>query len=189
MARRYSDLTGRDLTGRGVGGMAPKRALDALERVIALDSGRVGVMPMDWERWRESHPEAAGAAYMSRVTGAAPQPDRAPAPAARGGLLHELDGLEGDERRALLERYVRARLARVLHAGVEAVPLDHPLTRLGLDSLMALELRNRLESDAGVTVGVVFILQCASARQLAERLDQELAASQNDDGEWEEVTT
>ena len=188
MARRYADVTGRELVGRGVGSMAPERALDALEQVIALDSARVGVMPMDWQRWGESHPEAARAAYMSRVTEAEGEPDRAATPAAGGSLTEELAGLEGEERRSLLEQHVRARLARVLHASVEAVVLDHPLTRLGLDSLMALELRNRLEADAGVTVGVVFILQCASVRQLAARLDQELATAHNEDGEWEEVT-
>ena len=76
----------------------------------------------------------------------------------------------------------------MLCASAEAVPLDHPLTAMGLDSLMALELRNRLEADAGVTVGVVFILQCASVRQLAGRLDTELAAMQDGAGEWDEVT-
>lgn len=48
-----------------------------------------------------------------------------------------------------------------------------------------LELRNRLEADTGVTVAVVYILQCASLRQLAERLDQELGESAGE-GDWEE---
>ncbi len=185
MARRYADRTGRRLVGRGVGGMEPSRALDALERALALGRGRVGVMPMDWARWVDLHPEAARGGYLSLLTGGGdPAQDGEP----RGrGLRQRLEGLDAPARRTLLEDHLRRRLARVMGARPEAVPVDHPLTRLGLDSLMALELRNRLEADTGVTVAVVYILQCASLRQLACRLDDELGQP-GGDGDWEEVT-
>ena len=186
MAQRYADDSGRALEGAGVGSMSPEGALDALELVMAGSAARVGVMPMNWSRWKERHAEAAGSPYLSRLTGEA---EEAGAPAeARDGALEGLEHLPEEERLERLEGYLCQRLGQVLHTRPEVLSMTTPLTRLGLDSLMALELRNRFEADAGVTIAVVFILQCRSGKELLERLDAELSSSGDKEEEWEEVT-
>jgi len=57
-----------------------------------------------------------------------------------------------EERRPLLESSLRELFARVLGFSAAKVDLQQPLYRLGLDSLMAVELRNRLEANLGVVV-------------------------------------
>ena len=49
-----------------------------------------------------------------------------------------------------------------------------PLRSLGLDSLMALEIRNRLQERAGVTVSLVTLIQGPSIADLAETLVEHL---------------
>jgi hypothetical protein len=45
--------------------------------------------------------------------------------------------------------------------------IDQPLNNLGIDSLMAIELKNRIEGDLGVTVPMVKFLEGPSVRDLA----------------------
>ncbi|HEV2786541.1 MAG TPA: acyl carrier protein, partial [Solirubrobacteraceae bacterium] len=57
--------------------------------------------------------------------------------------------------------------ARVLEAAPERVDLDRPLPELGIDSLMAVELRTALRAELGVEVPIVDLLEQLSVRGLA----------------------
>jgi amino acid adenylation domain-containing protein len=67
-----------------------------------------------------------------------------------GGLVHRLAGLSKDERHAALLSIIRGEIASLLRfRDPEQVPPDHSLDDLGLDSLTALELSNRLAAIIG----------------------------------------
>ena len=55
--------------------------------------------------------------------------------------------------------------------------MHQPLTKLGIDSLMAVELKNRVEVDLGLTIPVTALLQGPSLAQLGARLVGQLPAS------------
>ncbi|HAJ59522.1 MAG TPA: hypothetical protein DCP31_09835 [Cyanobacteria bacterium UBA8543] len=57
-----------------------------------------------------------------------------------------------EERKSLLESGLRELFAKVLGFSTAKVDLQQPLYSLGLDSLMAVELRNRIEANLGVVV-------------------------------------
>ena len=66
---------------------------------------------------------------------------------------------------------------------------DLPLVRIGLDSLMALELRNLLETSVGVTAPLALILNTGtSISRLTDYVLSELPASESEElqGEWDE---
>jgi acyl carrier protein len=69
-----------------------------------------------------------------------------------------------------LDGWVRARLATVLGAAPDEVDLDAPLERLGLDSLMALELANAAEEEHGAAVDLE-ALRHETGRELAARIE------------------
>ncbi|MDT3395988.1 acyl carrier protein, partial [Streptomyces sp. B1866] len=70
---------------------------------------------------------------------------------AGGEVRRRLLAVEpGRRRRALLERHCRAEAARVIRLEEAAVDPAAPLTTLGFDSLLSLELRKRLEASLGV---------------------------------------
>jgi acyl transferase domain-containing protein len=83
---------------------------------------------------------------------------------------------EGEERQGLVEAYVSGQVRRVL--SVTEVTADEPIARLGLDSLMALELRNVFERDTGVALKVVGLMDGASVRSLARQIGAQLPMSQ-----------
>ena len=79
-------------------------------------------------------------------------------------------------RAELLGRYLQGRLGGVLRIAPAEVDADRPVTRLGLDSLMAVELRNALMRDLGASPGVAALLAGPTLRELAASLLPQLAA-------------
>jgi acyl carrier protein len=79
------------------------------------------------------------------------------------------------ERRSLLESALRGRIAAVLGLPASRLDVHQPLTRLGLDSLMGLELQNILESELSVTVSLMQLLTNASVAKLSELLVEKIA--------------
>jgi acyl carrier protein len=65
-------------------------------------------------------------------------------------------------------------IARVLRCSPSKIDVHQPLTRLGIDSLMAVELKNRVEVDLELTVPVTALLQGPSLSQLSARLVSQL---------------
>ncbi|HEY9401294.1 MAG TPA: acyl carrier protein, partial [Pyrinomonadaceae bacterium] len=75
---------------------------------------------------------------------------------------------EPQERRDLLGAYVNELGAKVLGIAPSTFEPHKPLNTLGLDSLMAIELKNSLQANVGVVVPMVRIMQGPSASELVE---------------------
>ena len=64
----------------------------------------------------------------------------------------ELHGRQGDARMALLRSVIRAELARLVRTDEARIEPNAPLQDLGIDSLMGLQLRSRLETRTGIVL-------------------------------------
>lgn len=147
---------------RGIGTMPPDQALVALGRGLGGGSAELAIMAMRWA-------EVAPRPLLEDIAG-----DR------RAG-----DRLAGD-RHPGAAGPPRAPLTPVLPTGFEALrelaaavlglpngaalATDRPLTALGLDSLMAVELRNKVESRWNVRLPFDRLLGGRSLAELAEAL-------------------
>jgi acyl transferase domain-containing protein/SAM-dependent methyltransferase/acyl carrier protein len=204
MAAALDDRAARRLAVRGVGALAPAAALALLGRLLA-DPGtppQVAVLAVDWSRYLAALPagetppllEAIGeeAAVAAGATGAA-------AAAATGPTWSQrLRAAAPTERPRMLLAYVRQRAAGVLGLG-DGAALDPaaPLGPLGLDSLMAVELKGRIEGELAVALSTAFLLKGPSPAELADGLlaalavrslavaDGEGAAAPGPAAEWE----
>jgi len=85
------------------------------------------------------------------------------------------------ERRALVESHLRREFAAVLGLELSGEDLTRPLQSFGLDSLMGLQFRNRVEAALGVSLSIVAILRGASLSQIIDStladLDQQKPAA------------
>jgi acyl carrier protein len=70
----------------------------------------------------------------------------------------------------LLRNLRVTRAAQVLGAAAAEVDVDRPLSNLGLDSLMAVELRNWIQSELRVNLNTVELMGGPSITQLVEVL-------------------
>ncbi|MFJ2444373.1 SDR family NAD(P)-dependent oxidoreductase [Streptomyces sp. NPDC087658] len=93
----------------------------------------------------------------------------------KAGLVRQLAPLGADEQLGLLVELVRTETAAVLgHATPDAIPADRDFSRLGFDSLMAVEARTRLTARTGARLPATLVFDhptpVAVARHLAALL-------------------
>jgi len=146
---------------RGVSPITTARGLAALEALLAGDTTQAAVMPVDWAVLGSAYPQFAADPFFAQLV-ASRDGDGETGPDV-GALLQA----EPEERRAMLALWLRAEAARVLGFGRDRLDPAQALSTLGFDSLMAVQLKNRLESQLMVSVPMVQLLQGPSVDQLA----------------------
>jgi acyl transferase domain-containing protein/acyl carrier protein len=104
---------------------------------------------------------------------ASPAEEVHPAAPSRRPTTDDLRQLPRPERQAILEGALVASAARIL--GASDLDIAEPLARFGLDSLMAVELKNEVEVRCGVVIPLAALIEGPSIRELAasacERLE------------------
>jgi myxalamid-type polyketide synthase MxaE and MxaD len=160
------------LAGEGVESLSPEAALDALPRLLRLGVPQAGVMRFDVARWALAHPQAAAAPFLSAVVPVALRPAR-PTPAEWGAVAAAVSDLPaGWQRLARMEQYVTDQLALTFGRSADEIDPRQPLKSLGLDSLRALEFRNRLEVGIGRSLAVALVWRHPTVRGLAAALTE-----------------
>jgi NADPH:quinone reductase-like Zn-dependent oxidoreductase len=141
---------------RGIGALAPDEGLALLERSMRGSRAHVGAIRMDWRRFVGPEPKAPRFLrdLLAEPTGAAQRRVEHAAiasPGAPAALRDRLAAANPARRGELLLEFVGEQAARVLAApGARSIDPRQPLGELGLDSLMAVELRNRLGAGLGL---------------------------------------
>jgi acyl transferase domain-containing protein/acyl carrier protein len=167
---------GRRLTKRlallGVRSMPPQLALEVMERLLRETTTQVAAIPVNWRQYRESYPAGTESGLLSELLNeAATGALQTVRPREKRKAILEAAPSERDQ---LLQTYVREQVARVLGLTASQMDVDQPLTNLGLDSLMAVELKNRISLDLGINVPMVKFLQGFSIAQAATQLFDQL---------------
>lgn len=75
-----------------------------------------------------------------------------------------------EHRGTLLDGYLQRELAGILGLDGDRIDRDEPLTCLGIDSLMAMDLRKRVRSAIGISIPASAWIEGTSLAQLTERL-------------------
>jgi aryl carrier-like protein len=144
-----------------------------LENLISRQVVQVGVAPIDWSVFaRQARAGRTPPFFENFAQGQPTAADPVDAPPDIGA---ELRMAAPAERRERLAAHLRTQVAGVLRLAPDAVAIDQPLNRMGLDSLMAVELRNRLRSQLGLDVPLVRFMEDTSIAALAAELGPQLA--------------
>jgi myxalamid-type polyketide synthase MxaE and MxaD len=149
------------LEQQGINSFTPEQGIAALEYLMRRQLDGVGapqaaVMPVNWATFREVRLAASQSRLLADLT-AAPGVSAADAGSASGAIRADLLAVEPEQRREVLETYLQKQVARVLKLDPSRIEPSKPLGLMGVDSLMALELRNRLESDLGVAFSATLV--------------------------------
>jgi len=78
--------------------------------------------------------------------------------------------LEGEERKLALIRMIQEKVAKVLGIAASALSTDQALNTMGLDSLMAIEMKNDIEANLKTNLPMLFLLKGPNIIQLVEYL-------------------
>jgi acyl carrier protein len=134
---------------QGLQPITPDDGLLLLGAVLEQQPTRIGISPVAWPQFLRSF--GGGRRPFFRALAGAVQPDPPAAgvrtevlTGAKGNLVEELAVLPAAKRRQQLIDFVKTQACQVLDLDPAACDERTPLRELGLDSLMAVELRNVL---------------------------------------------
>jgi acyl carrier protein len=161
-------------SARGLRWIAPEQGFARLAQLLATGVPHAAVLPIDWNRFLGSHAIAdrqwfaglGATVAASTVTGATPAAD----------VVASWRAAPEGSRRALVISHLRDQALQVL--GLDAsVQVDErtPLKDAGLDSLMAVELRNALTRSVGRSLPATLLFDYPTLDALAEYLFRVLA--------------
>jgi amino acid adenylation domain-containing protein len=172
------------LERQGVLPFTVREATECLATALVSREPQLSVLRMEWSLWRglgiTDNVPPKFAHLLRKRSGAAgpvaasPEAIRAAAPT---------------DRRPLVERLVRDKAAALL--GADAADMDdhRPLLELGLDSLMAVELRNWIENQLGVGLPIATLMRGAGVAALADSICAGIEAAPTAEPAPQTVTT
>ncbi|WP_433498684.1 type I polyketide synthase [Sphaerimonospora sp. CA-214678] len=151
----------------GVGAVSTEEGLALLDAAMRVDAAVVVPARIDARRLADPVPPL--------LRGLARRTARRPADTT---LRRRLAGRTDAERVRVLLDLVREQVAAVLgHTGAGAVETGRAFKDLGFDSLLAVQLRNRLAAATGVRLPATLVFDHPTPEAVARRLDEELSGS------------
>lgn len=167
MADRTRAANRARFSSLGLERLAPEAAIEIFEHVLRRSATSSAILDVDWPKFLRSPVAAAAGPFYAGLDGKA---FLSPAEKA-GSLLERLAEAPAERREALLIASLQGQIAAVLGlAAADAVAADAPLADLGLDSLMTVELKNRLEAGLRCTLTPTLLLDCPTLAALARHL-------------------
>lgn len=164
---------GERLSDRGMQGFTTDQAWDRLTQML-VDGGTVtSHVPMDVVTYFESYPQNRNYGSFAAMNSPTASGDGH----VSGSMLAALHGLDETERLAILEAHVQGQAEHVLRIQAEDMDPQTPFKSLGLDSLMSIELRNRLEATTGLRLSPTLLWTYGTPSLLARALDGLLQAA------------
>ncbi|MCB0939936.1 MAG: type I polyketide synthase [Mycobacterium sp.] len=165
------------LTASVLDPITPAEGLEALEALLATDRAITGVARLRADRALVAFPEIRQLGYFTRVVEELDMADDA-GDWAGPDALRELEA--GEAHRIVTDRLC-ARIAAVMgYHDPSVLDPSRPLLELGMDSLMAVRIRNTARADFGVEPPVAMLLQGASLRDVTTDLIGQLGIADAD---------
>jgi acyl transferase domain-containing protein/thioesterase domain-containing protein/acyl carrier protein len=153
---------------RGMQLLPPKVGLELLGKLLRVDAPQVAVMDAQWGDMLKLL-GARRPALLADVAGEVQGTSGADAGSRVDHAFRKQLAEANDEtRRALVRDYIQQELARIMGVAAEGLEADRQLSTFGLDSLLALELKNNLESRLDFTLPMAKLMEGPTIASLAE---------------------
>ncbi|MDI1443198.1 type I polyketide synthase [Polyangium sp. 6x1] len=168
---------GQRLSHRGIESLTPQQGLLAFGRLLERSPAEVGVLRLAVHQWLEFYPQLAGSPFWSELQRDPKHATDRPAPSSRVSFRGLLERRPAPERLPMLEKHILEHVGQVLRLDIGRIDRLASFTSLGMDSLLSLELRNRLESSLGVRLSATLLFTYPNPASLADHLLDRMSLS------------
>ncbi|MEA5367265.1 SDR family NAD(P)-dependent oxidoreductase [Amycolatopsis sp., V23-08] len=162
------------LSGLGVPAMEPETGLVALQHALDRDETALTVAELTWERFAPPFAALRPSPLLADLPEVVAIAEAEAAQAAEGAEAADawrtrLAGLPEAERERVITELVLTHTAAVL-GHTDGVPAGQQFTKLGIDSLTAIELRGRINTETGLALPPTMVFDHATPAALAAHL-------------------
>jgi acyl carrier protein len=148
----------------GLQGLPLHEATSCFLEAILLEEPQLAIARVDWNLLPTLCPTMSIESRFGQVLAESRRQGQS------GSLNARLQSAAPEQRLGLMSSFIAEQIAGVFGISADKVELETPLTQMGLDSLMAIELKNRLEKETAVTLPMNEILNGPTLNQLAASL-------------------
>ncbi|BCL80784.1 hypothetical protein ccbrp13_32490 [Ktedonobacteria bacterium brp13] len=167
-------VSGEYLERVGLSSISPQQAVSLLGKLLATQRVQAVVAGMNWNKLADISSNAAASARWSHLYTMAQEQEEITS-GNEQDLRTSLTQLSKEERSAQLLVILQQVLQQITGSGTILDP-ERSLKDLGIDSLMAMELRMGLKRSLSVDVPIMQLLQIPTLADLAEWISQRLQA-------------
>jgi len=160
------------LAAQGLYLLQPVQGFRILERLVAAGSvPQVGVLPVDWPVFKAQLPAGTEPPLLADLLGAVPAARTDAAKTDRPRQIERLRRAPAGERREFLVAYLQQEIGSVLGLTPPQLPeVDLGFAEMGMDSLMAVELKSRLEFELDASLPLTLVFNYPTIDSLGEHL-------------------
>lgn len=155
---------------RGMDAITAEPGLQVLGRLFGQNLAQVAVLSANWPVVLEYYPQMPPLFAHLGAQEQAQEADAAAGDTRGERFIQRVRRAEPAVRQELIESHLQELVARVLRLDRTRLDRRQPLNTLGMDSMMATELKNRIELSLEVSLSVVDLLRGLSVTQLAAQL-------------------
>ncbi len=169
---------------QGMGAISPAQVLESLELLMSGSDVEVGVIPIEWSQWQErlaQWPFLADWQERTTAIGFGAAKPIAPNKTQENYLLEQLKSVSQSEIEKILIAHIQNQTAQVLGIKNYQIDIHKPLNEMGLDSLMSIELRNRIQSQLEVDVPITKFMEGITIAALSNELNEQRNQSSSTD--------
>ncbi|MEV6558151.1 type I polyketide synthase [Nocardia sp. NPDC051756] len=146
---------GQHMAERGVAMISPHDGIDALDRILTAGYTHVAYSPIDLERWIQPYPALRRSELFAGMLADSHATD-----ASSSAVLESLLAADTEpQRRNILEEHIIECVRDLMGGTTRHIGPGTSMIILGVDSLAAVQLQNRLQHTLGITIegGVVWV--------------------------------
>jgi acyl carrier protein len=179
MAAGLSETFRQRLSEQGLQSISPDAGVRALEDVLLTGPVQVAVLPADWEQFTRSFaPEPPPSIFRDLARAVTPSKSDQ---SSGHQFVEQLGLLPAGLRRNAMLRFLREHAGHVLGiATPDVIPPARPLNELGLDSLMAVDLRNVLNRTLSLSLPATLLFDYPTLDALTDYLLETLLGADVD---------
>ncbi|HEY1403340.1 MAG TPA: type I polyketide synthase, partial [Pyrinomonadaceae bacterium] len=155
----------------GVRALKPRLAVRALDRLLAAQAADAAVADVDWTLFRGSYEARGKQPFLERISGGQAAES---GPAKSSTFVEQLRAAAPAARKRQLMRFIQTEVAQVLGLGSQLPDPEQGFFEMGMDSLLSLEFKARLETELARSLPATLIFDNPTIQSLTGRLFDEL---------------
>jgi NADPH:quinone reductase-like Zn-dependent oxidoreductase/acyl carrier protein len=159
-----NDRVAEFLAKQGISEISPSEVVSIIESSLRADSIQVAAIRVDWAKWKTFFRGMQGNPLVERIFATVEGHD---ANGAVSDWRNRIESAAEEEKETVIAHAVRDVVGSVLRVTPDTLRDDQPLTDLGLDSLMGVEIENSLEAAIGIALPPTSLMRARTIRQIA----------------------
>jgi acyl carrier protein len=161
------------LARQGTLELSPPEVVALLESSLEVGSTQVMAIRVDWAKWRQFFRGMQENPLLERIFAGVESQEMVQ---SNGDLRLKIESASPEELQTIIRGVVRNAIGSALRVKPDSLRDDQPLTDLGLDSLMGVEIESSIESSLGVALAPASLTRARTIEQIVGLIAEHMGA-------------